>query len=209
MATKLKRQHNACSLGDPWPFRVHTLLGPRSPPPLFYFISRGGGGGRGCVFANPPCQPPKVPGIRVVVSVGPCAPQRWASALVYHPQPPPPTLPQDMSWCQAYALQNRRVMIEALADIVADVTGHRADMGRAVNIHHNYATREVATYLDHATGRRETKELWITRKGATSAKRGQYGIIPGSMGVGSFIVRGKVRWCSAVLVPPALGQGCH
>jgi tRNA-splicing ligase RtcB len=33
--------------------------------------------------------------------------------------------------------------------------------------------------------------MWITRKGATSAKAGEYGIIPGSMGVGSYIVRGK------------------
>ena len=92
---------------------------------------------------------------------------------------------------QGYALNNRRVMLETLASVVQELTGHEADWARIVNIHHNYATREKTTYFDHETGREETKMLWITRKGATSAKDGQYGIIPGSMGVGSFIVCGK------------------
>ena len=51
----------------------------------------------------------------------------------------------------------------------------------AVNCHHNYAD------VEEHDGRR----LWITRKGAVSAREGELGIIPGSMGERSFIVRGK------------------
>jgi tRNA-splicing ligase RtcB len=51
----------------------------------------------------------------------------------------------------------------------------------AVNCHHNYVQRE------HHFGH----DLWVTRKGAVSARAGQLGIIPGSMGARSYIVRGK------------------
>lgn len=44
---------------------------------------------------------------------------------------------------------------------------------------------------DPRTGEKVDKELCVTRKGATSAQKGQYGVIPGSMGVGSFITKGK------------------
>jgi RNA 3'-terminal phosphate cyclase len=51
----------------------------------------------------------------------------------------------------------------------------------AINCHHNYVQRE------HHFG----KNVWVTRKGAVSAQKGQLGIIPGSMGACSYIVRGK------------------
>jgi len=51
----------------------------------------------------------------------------------------------------------------------------------AVNCHHNYAT------IEHHFG----ADVWVTRKGAVRAREGDLGIIPGSMGTGSFIVRGK------------------
>lgn len=60
---------------------------------------------------------------------------------------------------------------------------------QAVNCHHNYATVE-----EHFGS-----QVWITRKGAVSAREGQLGIIPGSMGAKSFIVRGKgntASYCS-------------
>ena len=44
-------------------------------------------------------------------------------------------------------------------------------------------------HQDPRSGEKVDKELWVTRKGATSAQKGQYGIIPGSMGVGSFITK--------------------
>jgi tRNA-splicing ligase RtcB len=60
-----------------------------------------------------------------------------------------------------------------------------------INIHHNYCNCETCQIKDLTTNKIITKDLWITRKGATSAKKGELGIIPGSMGVGSYIVRGK------------------
>ena len=88
----------------------------------------------------------------------------------------------DMMWCQKYAFHNRRVMKEIMLEIIHSVTGKEADMKNSVNIHHNYCTCE-----DCGGGRK----LWVTRKGATSAKLGEMGIIPGSMGTGSYITRGK------------------
>ena len=98
---------------------------------------------------------------------------------------------RDMEWCQQYAFHNRRVMKEIMLGIVDKVTGKPANMAEAVNIHHNYCACE-----DCGDGRK----LWVTRKGATSAKLGEMGIIPGSMGTGSFITRGKgnlMSWNSA------------
>jgi tRNA-splicing ligase RtcB len=81
-------------------------------------------------------------------------------------------------------------MLETVAGVVAEVTGRTPDWSQAVNIHHNYCSCEELTYVDPATGESVTRELWVTRKGATSAREGQLGVIPGSMGTGSFVVRG-------------------
>jgi len=89
---------------------------------------------------------------------------------------------RDMEWCQRYAFHNRRAMQRIMLDIIAEVTKHEADMERSVNIHHNYCQCE-----DCGGGRK----LYVTRKGATSAAEGQMGIIPGSMGAGSYITRGR------------------
>eukprot|EP01026_Neomeris_dumetosa_P048294 TRINITY_DN4176_c0_g2_i1.p1 TRINITY_DN4176_c0_g2~~TRINITY_DN4176_c0_g2_i1.p1 ORF type:complete len:457 (-),score=60.61 TRINITY_DN4176_c0_g2_i1:348-1718(-) len=97
----------------------------------------------------------------------------------------------DMQWCQKYAFRNRQAMLEIMVDVVNDVTGAQPVMERAVNIHHNYCSCERCQYTDPRTGEQVDRDLWVTRKGATSAQPGQYGIIPGSMGVGSYIVKGK------------------
>ena len=89
---------------------------------------------------------------------------------------------RDMEWCQQYAFRNRQAMQRIMLQIIADVTGCEAETRRAVNIHHNYCQCE-----DCGDGRR----LYVTRKGATSAARGQMGIIPGSMGAGSYVTRGR------------------
>jgi tRNA-splicing ligase RtcB len=70
------------------------------------------------------------------------------------------------------------VVLEALAHFFARPIGVAES---AVNCHHNYAD------IEEHFGRR----MWITRKGAVSARRNELGIIPGSMGARSFIVRGK------------------
>jgi tRNA-splicing ligase RtcB (3'-phosphate/5'-hydroxy nucleic acid ligase) len=88
-----------------------------------------------------------------------------------------------VGWAQDYALANRKVMMEAAIHQVITEVG-RPDAVRldeAVNCHHNYVNLE----------RHFGKSVWVTRKGAVSARKDQLGIIPGSMGARSFIVRGK------------------
>jgi len=97
----------------------------------------------------------------------------------------------DMNFCQSYALENRRFMMEAFANVVRKETRRDAVWKKMVNIHHNYCECEQCRYYDESDGQFREEKLWITRKGATSAKAGQLGIIPGSMGTGSYIVRGK------------------
>ena len=88
-------------------------------------------------------------------------------------------------WAQDYALENRRMMMEAVVDAVISVVGcwggGKAVSEEAVSCHHNYVERE------NHFGR----NLWVTRKGAVRARLGDLGIIPGSMGQKSYIVRGK------------------
>eukprot|EP00440_Ansanella_granifera_P073850 gb/GFBE01080132.1/.p1 GENE.gb/GFBE01080132.1/~~gb/GFBE01080132.1/.p1 ORF type:complete len:328 (+),score=75.16 gb/GFBE01080132.1/:1-984(+) len=97
----------------------------------------------------------------------------------------------DMSFCQSYALENRRFMMEAFSKVVKKETRRDAVWDKMVNIHHNYCECEQCRYYDEETDEWREEKLWVTRKGATSAKAGQLGIIPGSMGTGSYIVRGK------------------
>jgi len=87
-----------------------------------------------------------------------------------------------VEWAQDYAARNRRLMMDALIRAVGSVKGippFRADV-MAVNCHHNYVSRE------HHLG----KNVLLTRKGAVRARKGDLGIIPGSMGARSYIVRG-------------------
>ena len=93
----------------------------------------------------------------------------------------------DMRWCLNYAEQNRRIMLDELCSIVKSVTGYETDLKRMVNIHHNYCQQENICLNN---SQEEEELVWVTRKGATSARKGQLGIIPGSMGTGSFIVQG-------------------
>ncbi len=88
-----------------------------------------------------------------------------------------------VEWAQAYAAANRRTMMESLIAAVAATPGVPpfAVTEEAVNCHHNYVARE----------RHFGKSVLVTRKGAVRAGEGDLGIIPGSMGARSFIVRGK------------------
>lgn len=86
-----------------------------------------------------------------------------------------------VEWAQDYAAKNREIMmVNAISALrkVLKVTFSATEM--AVNCHHNYVSRE------HHFG----KNCYITRKGAVRAQKGELGIIPGSMGARSFIVRG-------------------
>jgi tRNA-splicing ligase RtcB len=86
----------------------------------------------------------------------------------------------DMLWAQDYAMANRAQMMDAAITEVLSFLGTRR-VTQTVNCHHNFSQREV--HNGH--------ELWITRKGAIQADTGDLGVIPGSMGTRSYIVRGK------------------
>ena len=89
---------------------------------------------------------------------------------------------QAVSWAQKFARMNREVMMTNLIAAVRTVITKPFETHvEAVNCHHNYVQKE------HHFG----KDVLVTRKGAVSARAGELGIIPGSMGAKSFIVRGK------------------
>lgn len=89
---------------------------------------------------------------------------------------------QAVDWAQRFAMVNRQVMMAHVIGAVREVLPVAFDAQvEAVNCHHNYVERE------HHYG----KTVWVTRKGAVRAREGELGIIPGSMGARSYIVRGK------------------
>jgi tRNA-splicing ligase RtcB len=87
-----------------------------------------------------------------------------------------------VGWAQKFARINREVMMHNLIHAVRSVIRKPFETHvEAVNCHHNYVQKE----------RHFGKDVLVTRKGAVSAREGELGIIPGSMGAKSFIVRGK------------------
>ena len=87
-----------------------------------------------------------------------------------------------VEWAQRFARVNRDLMMEAILAAMRrrkDLPKFKADL-LAVNCHHNYVAREI----------HYGKEVFVTRKGAVRAQKGDLGIIPGSMGTRSYIVRG-------------------
>ena len=87
-----------------------------------------------------------------------------------------------VGWAQKFARLNREVMMQAVIGALRQVISKPFETHlEAVNCHHNYVQKETHFGQD----------VYVTRKGAVSAKAGELGIIPGSMGAKSFIVRGK------------------
>ena len=87
-----------------------------------------------------------------------------------------------VGWAQNYALENRRRMMTQVIDALYAIMPIDFTITQeAINCHHNYVEKE------HHFGR----NMWVTRKGAIRARSGDLGIIPGSMGQRSYIVRGK------------------
>jgi len=89
-----------------------------------------------------------------------------------------------VGWAQRYASANRKVMLDRFVNVLKEPKlklplFHLTQ--KAVNCHHNYVQREIY----------DGQSVLVTRKGALSARKGELGIIPGSMGARSFIVRGK------------------
>lgn len=86
-----------------------------------------------------------------------------------------------VTWAQRFAMTNRQLMMDAVVNAAKKELPPFSLGEHAVNCHHNYVERE------HHFG----KDVFVTRKGAVRARLGDLGIIPGSMGAKSFIVRGK------------------
>lgn len=94
-----------------------------------------------------------------------------------------------VGWAQNYALENRRRMMIQVIEAMRGMMPAFTITQEAINCHHNYVEKE------HHFGR----NMWVTRKGAIRAREGDLGIIPGSMGQRSYIVRGKgnlASYCS-------------
>lgn len=91
-----------------------------------------------------------------------------------------------LTWAQEFAMMNRQHMMHATLNVLLKHFPNHPNAfdvidEHAVNCHHNYVTKE----------KHFGKNVWLTRKGAVQARIGTMGIIPGSMGAKSFIVRGK------------------
>jgi tRNA-splicing ligase RtcB len=87
-----------------------------------------------------------------------------------------------VNWAQEFARENRNVMMENIISALrhsGELPPFTAHL-QAINCHHNYVAKE----------KHYAEEVYITRKGAVRAGRGELGIIPGSMGTRSYIVRG-------------------
>ena len=86
-----------------------------------------------------------------------------------------------VQWAQDYAMCNRREMMKLILQTLRKHFPHFEVTKEAINCHHNYVSIE-----EHFG-----EKVYLTRKGAISAREGELGIIPGSMGTKSYIVRGK------------------
>lgn len=94
-----------------------------------------------------------------------------------------------VGWAQNYALENRRRMMLQIIEAMRGMMPAFTITQEAINCHHNYVEKE-----SHFG-----RNMWVTRKGAIRAREGDLGIIPGSMGQRSYIVRGKgnlASYCS-------------
>lgn len=114
-------------------------------------------------------------------------PKNWQLAYFKMPSSPGRNYLTDMQYCVKFAFANRKLMMTRVMEIISEhlngpsgaLTSH--DFGKLINIAHNYAALE-----NHFN-----QKIYIHRKGATSAKKDELGIIPGSQGTHSYIVRGK------------------
>jgi RNA-splicing ligase RtcB len=87
---------------------------------------------------------------------------------------------RDLRWSQAFARENRRLMLASTHRALERVLGREVSTTDEVNCHHNFTERE----------RHGGREVWVTRKGAIRARVGDRGLIPGAMGQRSYVIRG-------------------
>jgi tRNA-splicing ligase RtcB len=103
---------------------------------------------------------------------------------------------REMRWAQTYALLNREEMMDRVAASVGEWVGGAVERVEEINCHHNYTEQE------HHFGR----DVWLSRKGAINAAQGRDGLIPGSMGTASYVVRGRGDRMSLTSAPHGAGR---
>jgi len=87
---------------------------------------------------------------------------------------------RDLRWSQAFARENRRLMLASTHRALETALGRDVATADEVNCHHNFTERE----------QHEGRDIWVTRKGAIRARVGDRGLIPGAMGQRSYVIRG-------------------
>jgi len=102
----------------------------------------------------------------------------------------------DLNWAQAFALANREEMMDRVVDQFERWMGVTVEEQTRINCHHNFSQRE----------KHWGKDVWISRKGAISAKEGEWGLIPGSMGTASYVVQGLGNALSLNSSPHGAGR---
>ncbi len=104
----------------------------------------------------------------------------------------------ELTWAQRFALLNRDEMMDRFIQVFAQWLGAApsAVERRRINAHHNYTTPEAIN----------GDTVWLTRKGAISAEEGELGLIPGSMGTSSYVVRGKGNPLALYSAPHGAGR---
>jgi tRNA-splicing ligase RtcB (3'-phosphate/5'-hydroxy nucleic acid ligase) len=101
-----------------------------------------------------------------------------------------------LRWAQRFAYLNREEMMDRVVEQVGRFLRTDVERLETVNCHHNYTERE-----EHYG-----REVWLSRKGAISARKGQAGLIPGSMGTASYVVAGRGNADSLMSSPHGAGR---
>jgi tRNA-splicing ligase RtcB len=102
---------------------------------------------------------------------------------------------QDAQWARRYALENRLAILAAVAQILREMFDANPVAGARIHADHNHLQQE-----EHLG-----RLLWVHRKGATSARAGELGVVPGSMGTATYHIEG--RGCADALMSCAHGAG--
>lgn len=102
----------------------------------------------------------------------------------------------ELDWGQRFALENRNEMMDRVVEAFEQWTGEQVERLTTVNCHHNYTHRE----------RHYGKDLIVSRKGAIDAHEGVMGLIPGSMGTASYVVKGKGSATGLCSAPHGAGR---
>ncbi|KAJ1462839.1 tRNA-splicing ligase [Pelagophyceae sp. CCMP2097] len=98
---------------------------------------------------------------------------------------------QDMRWAVQFARANRENLMRGFEKAVFDIFGREVNRDKIVHTHHNFCQLERCKFVDPKTGANVEEDLYVHRKGATSATPGKLSLLPGSLATGACVVRGK------------------